>query len=357
MKKIKRVIFILNCILPVANCLAQDIHFSQYNFSPITLNPAMTCVYKDLQATINYKEQWRSLNAFSTSQATFEMKLNQRNWIKLDRMTETYKKKLVKGLAFGLNFFSDKAGDGNLRQNEYSFSMAYHALLNPNNTLSVGLVGAFAQQTIDPTNLRWNNQYSSGVYDPNLPSGENFGNTSHAYWDFGAGILWSYGEAAHYLTENDQKYINAGIALAHFNQPEQSFITTDPLKRKITAHSNMLFGIKNTHYSIAPSVLYMQQGPQKEITFGTMIKYKLKEESKYTGVIKATVLSVGCFYRNRDAIIPYFLLELDKYTIGITYDANISSLATATTGRGGFEICLRFGTPSPFLYQNSKSRI
>ena len=99
------------------------------------------------------------------------------------------------------------------------------------------------------------------------------------------------------------------------------------------------------------------QGSQKEITFGTMIKYKLKEESKYTGVIKSTVLSLGCFYRNRDAVIPYFLMEMDKYTIGISYDTNISSLTAATTGRGGFEISLRFGTPSPFLYQNAKSRI
>jgi len=48
---------------------------------------------------------------------------------------------------------------------------------------------------------------------------------------------------------------------------------------------------------------------------------------------------------------------MDNYTLCISYDTNISTLTAATTGRGGFEICLRFGAPNPFLYQNAKSRI
>ena len=354
----KQIIYTAVFFLGLTGATAQDIHFSQYNFSPLTLNPAMTSVYKDLQATLNYKDQWHTVNAYRTSEVTFEMKLNQKNWIKVDKFTEIYKRKLVKGLAFGINVFSDKAGDGKLKTTNANFSIAYHSLLNEHNTLSAGIMGGIVQRSIDPTDLRWNTQYSGGVYDPNINSGENFSNQNFIFGDYSLGLLWSYGEAAHYLTENDQKYFNLGFSLAHLNQPKYSFIgSSEKLYRKYTVHSNMLFGIKNSHYSFAPSFLFMQQGSQREITFGAMIKYKLKEESKYTGIIKGTVISAGCFYRNRDAVIPYFLLEMDKYTIGISYDTNISSLTAATTGRGGFEICLRFGTPSPFLYQNSKARI
>lgn len=363
MIKIRKIIFGCGIFIAVNLQLstflfAQDIHFSQYNFSPLTLNPAMTSVYKDVQATLNYKQQWHAVDAYTTYEATFEMKLNQKSWVKLDKMTETYKKKLIKGLAFGLNMFSDKAGDGKMRTTTGNFAIAYHALLSPNNTLSAGLMGGLVQRSIDPSGLRWNSQYPGGMYDPTAGSGENISPQSFIYGNYSAGILWSYGSASSYLTANDQKFVNAGISVSNLNHPQISFVgTSDQLYRKYTFHSNTLLGIKNSHYSIAPSFLYTQQGSQKEITFGMMVKYKIKEESVYTGVIKATVFSLGCFYRNKDAMIPYLLVEMDKYSMGISYDTNISGLTAATSGRGGFEICLRFGNPSPFLYQNSKSRI
>lgn len=347
----------LSCQLPTFS-FAQDIHFSQYNFSPLTLNPALTSAYKDIQATLNYKTQWHSVDAYTTYQATYEMKLNQKAWTKLSKMTETYKKKLIRGLAFGLNVFQDKAGDGNMKTTQADLSLAYHSLLNENNTLSAGLIGGIVQRSIEEGGLRWNSQYPGGVYDPSVGSGENLSRQSFIFGDYGAGILWSYGQASSYLTANDQKFVNAGISVSHLNRSQLSYLgNADALYRKYTAHTSMLFGIKNSHYSLAPSLLYMQQGSQKEITFGMMIKYKLKEESVYTGIVKATMLSLGCFYRNKDAVIPYLLVELDKYSIGLSYDTNISGLTAATSGRGGFEISLRFGNPSPFLYQNSKSRI
>ena len=359
MKKlnISLMLFVANCMLPTF-LFGQDLHFSQYNFSPLTLNPALTSAYKDIQGTLNYKQQWRSVDAYTTYEATYEMKLNQKKWTKIERMTETYKKKLIKGLAFGINFYSDKAGDGNLKTSQGNFSIGYHSLLDKNNTLSAGLMGGVVQRSIDESGLRWNNQYGTGVYDPTANSGEIFSVPNFIYTNYSAGILWSYGQGSSYLTANDHKFVNAGISVSNLNHPQLSFLgNDDQLYRHWTFHTNSVIGIKNSHYSLAPSFLYMQQGSQKEITFGMLIKYKLKEESVYTGIIKSSMLSLGCFYRNKDAVIPYILFELDKYTIGISYDTNISGLTNATSGRGGFEICLRFGAPSPFLYQNMKSRI
>ncbi|TND07531.1 MAG: hypothetical protein FD123_3083 [Bacteroidetes bacterium] len=345
------VFFFLETIL---KSQAQDIHFSQYNFAPLTLNPALTSAYKDLQATLHYKDQWKSLNGYRTAAATFEFKLGQPNWIKIDKMTGVFKKKLMKGLAFGVNVFSDKAGDGSMKQTEGNLSVAYHSKLNETNRLSAGLMGGFAQRSISPAGLRWNSQYSGGVYDPNTGPGENFVNQSFTYGDFSCGLLWSYGEGSRYMAANDHKYFNLGVSLSHLNNPKQAFVATAPeqLYWKWTAHASSLFGIKSSHYSVGPSVLYAQQGAQKELVLGMLLKYKPREESKYTGFVKSTAFSLGCNYRNQDAVVPYFLFEVDKYAIGISYDTNVSGLKTATTGRGGFEIVLRFNTPSPFLYQN-----
>lgn len=345
-----------NCLLPTAFC--QDIHFSQYTYSPLTLNPALTSAYKEIQGTLNYKQQWRSVKAYRTEEVTFEMKLNQKTWKKLDKYTEAFKKKLMKGLALGVNFFTDKAGDGSMRILQGNLAVAYHAALSEQNSLSLGLMGGIAQRSMSPGSLRWNSQYASGVYDPSAGSGENFGPLAYIYGDYTAGILFSHGKESAYMSSNDQKFFNMGASVSHLTQPNQSFMGSgDRLYMKYTFHTNVLIGIKNTNFSVAPSALFMRQGPTMEITFGGMIKYKLKEESKYTGIVKNSVFSAGCFYRNNDAIIPYVLLEMDRYSLGISYDTNISGLKTATTGRGGIEISFRVNNSNPFLYQNSKSRM
>lgn len=298
------------------------------------------------------------VDAYRTSAATFEMKLGQLNWVKTERKTGIFSKKLMKGLAIGLNFFADKAGDGNMKTTQGNLSIAYHALLNKNNTLSAGLIGGIAQRSISPDGLRWNSQYGGGNYDPTLASGENFSNQSFVHGDYGAGLLWSYGDGSKYLTANDQKHIHAGISLSHLNKPRQSFlgVVSDKLQWKWTGHAGMLMGVKNTLLSLGGSLLYMSQGKLMEITPGAIIKYKFKENSVYTGFIKSSALSLGCYYRNKDAVIPYIMYEMDKYSLGISYDTNISGLTTATSGKGGIEISLRFNAPSPFLYQ-TKSRI
>lgn len=351
---------LLFCLLVfLSSCLlAQDVHFSQYTFSSLQINPPNTAVSKDLIATLQHKEQWRSVNAFRTSAGCFEMKFNQKRWTRIQKMTSTFKKKLVKGLAWGLQGFTDKAGDGGIKHTRINSSLAYHVLLDPNNTLSAGFSGGFSQRSLITDGLRWNSQYNNGTYDPSQLSGESISSSSLFFWDYGAGILWSYGDAARYMTSNDHKHFSAGVSVDHLNRPVYSFLgSNERLNRRWTGTLGSVIGIPNSPYSLCPSALYMQQGSLKELTAGLLLKYKFREESKYTGNVKGAAVSLGCFYRNKDAVIPMVLLEMDAYSLGISYDTNISGLTSVTQGRGGFEISLRFSTPSPFLYQNVKSRI
>jgi len=43
-----------------------------------------------------------------------------------------------------------------------------------------------------------------------------------------------------------------------------------------------------------------------------------------------------------DAIIPVIKLEMNSFTVGMSYDANISQLSAATQGVGGFELSLSY---------------
>src|ERR1051325_5981967 len=41
---------------------AQDIHFSQYNLTPLAINPAQAGAYKTIEVIANYKSQWTSIS-------------------------------------------------------------------------------------------------------------------------------------------------------------------------------------------------------------------------------------------------------------------------------------------------------
>jgi hypothetical protein len=145
--------------------------------------------------------------------------------------------------------------------------------------------------------------------------------------------------------------MNAGIAAFHVNEPNVSFYSAakDNLPVKFIAHASLQIGISNSNISLAPSAEYIQQGSQKDIIAGAMIKYKLIEESRYTGFVKGANLSLGALYRVSDAFIPCVQMEFANYAIGLSYDTNISRLTNATSGKGGFEISLRFINPNPFI--------
>ncbi len=355
MKKNLQLIFVLLIAGFGITANAQDIHFSQYYYSPVTLNPALTAVNKTIECTFQYKNQWQVVKGYSTGGATFEFKINQQKWKKRSNLTDFYKKKEMKGLALGFNVFADKAGNGSIRQTMASMSLAYHILITRTSTLSAGLNGSFTQMSINPDGLRWNNQYELGNYSAMTPSGEVFAGTNATYSDFGAGILYSFGDIDTYMSANDQKHFDIGFSVSHINQPSISFYDSGSgmLYRKYTLHASTIFGIKNSNFSIGGSFLYMYQNKLQEITPGLVMKYKLKEASNYTGYKKNSSLSIGGFYRAKDAMIPYIMLEMDKYSIGMSYDVNTSDLATTTTGRGGFEIMLRFNTRSAYVYQNN----
>jgi hypothetical protein len=53
-------------------------------------------------------------------------------------------------------------------------------------------------------------------------------------------------------------------------------------------------------------------------------------------------LSLGAYYRLKDAVIPSLLFQFDKWGLGIAYDINLSDLTPATNTKGGLEVALRY---------------
>lgn len=343
MKAITYLLFML-LLIPLPKLSAQDIHFSQPSMTPLVQNPALTGGEHDLRAIVNYRNQWNSVaSPYKTYNGSFDMKLNQ--------------KKDTKGLfACGIGIFSDKAGDSKMGTTLGMLSIAYHLRLDKHSTLGVGITGGFAQRSINYSQLQWTSQYD-GTHNASLPSGEPMGDVRSTYIHSGAGVLWHYNKSEGYISGNDLLTATVGIGLFQPHHPNYSFYgTEEQLYTRYVAHGNILAGIKNTNLCIVPGFNFSVQGKAKEFLLGTSFRYITKENSKYTAYSKGAAISLGLYYRSMDAFIPVLSIEFGQYTMGISYDINVSKLKTASSGRGGLELSIRFVSPNPFVYK-SASRI
>lgn len=323
---------------------AQDFHFSQFDETPVQLNPSNCGVHHEIQLIANYKNQWQSIaSPFKTFALSFDTRLLKRK---------------KKHLGLGFDFLNDKAGDAAVATNQFNVSLSGIIPVSRKSLISGGLTVGYSSHTINTSALSWGNQYNGMNYQPSIASGEPVAVDNFGYVDLGAGINFSYGTDEMYISANDTRKVNIGISVFHPHQPVYSFYgdASSKLYTKFVLNGNAAIGMKNTNLVLKPSYIVFIQGPTKEITPGMMFQYILQESSKYTGNKKPAALSIGGYYRFRDAFIPVVKFEYANYEIGFSYDVNLSQLKTVTTTRGGFEISLRFVAPSAFTKPRTEAR-
>jgi type IX secretion system PorP/SprF family membrane protein len=315
----------------VQTAVAQDVHFTQFNAAPLTINPAFTGNFSgQWRAAGIYRDQWRGVGGFQTYAMSFDAPIVN------DLSHDDY-------LAAGVQLYNDRAGDANLSNISALASIAYHKFLgggsqDPNKTLSVGFQGGYTQKSIDLTKLYFQDEFSnqdfqqgtSGEY-PNLNNKVN-------YFTVNAGISWaqSIGDRFGYVL---------GAGANNLNQPQESF------KRKKNADAGL--GMRYTgqlgaiaylsdRFSLRPAALYQQQASATEIIVGNEFHYIVgnPEFRSFTSAV-----FVGGWYRPGDAMMATAGLEFKGFRLGFSYDRVTSSLKNATSG--GFEISLVYVAPDP----------
>ncbi|MEI6852479.1 MAG: PorP/SprF family type IX secretion system membrane protein [Bacteroidota bacterium] len=335
----KKIFTLITVILITGNLIAQDIHFSQFNNSPLSLNPALAGAFNaDHRIIANYKSQWRSIaHSYMTYGLSYDMGI--------------LKGKLNGGiLGLGVQLYNDQAGANKMGLIQANVSIAYHLPVNRHNSLTAGIQGGFGQRRIDQSKMQWDNQYDPNTtdgYNSSLPSGETMGFKSKMYGDISAGMLWSYNSQTGTLSSNDARKITVGLAVFHINRPKQSFsdLVDSRLYMKIALHVNSFIGFQNSNFAILPSAVWYNQGPSNYILFGSLFRYRLNDASKFTNFVSETAISLGCHYRWSDAVVISGQFEWKNFMLGISYDVNVSQLATASKGAGGLEVALRYITP------------
>ena len=319
--RMKHLLFII-CILLSLKSFSQDVHFTQYYTSPLTLNPANTgLTNNDWRLSANYRSQWGSINSvpYLTGTVSYDMPLLQ------DKL---------KGDAIGVGLIGlyDQSGTGALRNTTFGVSLGYHKRIGDNynrpQTLSIGVQRYFVQKSIDASKLIFEDMINPLTGLPVQPSGDVV-NSMEGYADYNAGIMYT-GKVS------DHTSIYGGVSYYHITNPNESFLgEVYELPSRISATLGGSFEM-NENMILYASGAYQQQGKAFEVLAGGAAGFVLNPY--HEADMKSTVFYLGAWYRYNDAVSPYVGFEWSRAKVGFSYDVNVSSLAEASQGQGAMEI-------------------
>lgn len=324
LNKIFCILFFLQCAI---DSHAQDIHFSQFYDQPLLRNPALAGIFTgDIRFIAAYRNQWQSVtDPYRTFCLSSEVKLPA-NFLGADD-----------DFTLGLQLTNDIAGTSKFSKTQVLPTLNFHKSLSSekNSYLSAAIMGGFVQQRFDPTKLILNDQFftnADGSFSIAPTSRQTFDNTTLTYAELSAGISYSseLGNGADY-------YI--GLGVFNLTKPKLFY---DGNQIKLNPKFALNFGLSAPTSDADEFIFYgdyFKQGGHSTLQAGFMFGHDFEiDEGDRKGI------RGGLFYRMNDAITPVVQLELSKFTIGASYDANISKLVKASQYREGIEITLSYKT-------------
>ena len=266
---------------------AQDIHYSQFFVNKLVLNPAEAGMFNgNVRTAVNYKDQWRTV---TTPYKTFSLGVDK-------AFLQSNKSVNVGG---GFLMSRDKAGDAGFGTFDASGILSGIVFLNDKMKFSGGLSIGYKQHSVNINNLQWQDQITTSGFDGSI----NHGDAANAFKpagaiDVGMGAKFSLALTKNNMSANDPILFNAGISLGHLNRPSTSFFGLENrLSPKFIANVDGLVPLEGTNFSILPSFMMALQNKNNLFLFGSLVKYKLKEGSKYTGFEQESAISFGGHYR------------------------------------------------------------
>jgi type IX secretion system PorP/SprF family membrane protein len=300
---------------------AQDIHFSQFNFSPLNQNPANTNLFDgDYRFVGNYKNQWPVVPVkYNTMSLSAEM-----NFVTLKNHDR---------IGGGFLLYYDQEGDSRFTTVNTDISFSYIKALGKDfhHYLSYGLQVGLVNRSFDYTKLNFDNQWNGDVFDPNTAIDETFARTKFNVPDVGTGIAYRYEK-----TERTNFLIGFGVM--HLNQPKSSFFNDNPvvLSPRYTVNTRVQVQVSQ-RIDIVPEAMFQRQQTKQEFDLGAHIKYYLSIKGDHR-----IAVNLGAYGRIVDAGWLMAGIDYDNLQVNLSYDVNFSQLTAASRYNGGFEASVIF---------------
>lgn len=315
---------------------AQDIHFSQFYSSPLTLNPAMTGNFNGFyRITGIYRNQYPGLSnnkpVFSTPSVSVDLSL--------------LRDKIKNGaLGVGLVFVNDQQNGKTFNQNQILASLAYNMSFGKNGIfqLGLGLQGGIAMTKMDFSKFEFNDGFNSDLTYNSSYNGENFNSGNKMKGVFNAGL---FAKSEFYKGMR----VYAGYAFNNATNYKQDFLAnsnqTYRLPFRHTIHGGFEFDYKDKAVFI-PGVLFMTQAKAAQVNFGlTAGVHVVKGDAA-----KRATLYLGLWNRlntGNYTLIPKIGFEYKGFRAGFAYDVHLRNQYGDHKNIGGplpqgFEVTLSY---------------
>jgi len=312
---------------------SQDIHFTQFYASPLTLNPSLTGYFDgDWRISTNYRNQWRAIGGYPFTTFSF-------GW---DRPIRIYSEQFNVGLVV----LNDQSGVVNLTTNRFYGNISY-SKKTKRNTFAIGIQPGYVTEGYDISKYSFNEQFDLGnkesMFNNNLPNFESGYSKSIAFFDLNAGAFWN-------CILSNAVSTQIGYTAMHITRPNRSF--------KLIKSDTTQFGMRNViqvgaiialgqSTKFKPNILDMYEKGASEFLAGGNLEQAISNpvfKAVYVGAMfrygwkpsKDSVVKAGTF----DASSAIVGVKWKNFDLGFSYDMNISNLKKATNMRGAWEISL-----------------
>ena len=300
---------------------SQDIHYSNFGFSPLNINPALTGAFNgDLRVTANYRDQWGGVPvSYSTFSGSFDMKLNS----KIPEKPSPWR--------VGAFLSYDRAGWSRLNNAGIYLSGAYVKPLSTMDFVSGGISLGVNQRAFKTGDLTWDDQYAEKRFDPNIISRDaTVFDESIFYPDLSAGLNY------HRQKPLGRSALDVGIGVFHLNNPNKSFKGEPAVKceQRVSLYGSTNIPVSK-YFDVLLDLMGQFQGPHSEIIGGIGARFYLVD--KHT---KQVALQAGVSIRGGDAFSPHVGLTINQWRFAVNFDSNFSPFKKATDYFGGPEFNL-----------------
>jgi len=310
---------------------AQDIHWTQFTMSPLTLNPAFT---GDFEGTFRiggiYRDQYNFVSGKNPGGKGFRtpsffvdvpiIMIRKRDWV-----------------SAGIVAYADKAGSGGLTNSGYLASGSYHLSLDKKSTryLVAGIqFGSVTREIKDREALTFADNILDGTPGSSSTDFNKIPTDGKGYSVTNFGLM--------YRAATDKKTnMNIGLAVSYITRPDGGITTAGAgatgsrFKRplKTTFHGQMERKI-NDKLTIYPAFIFQNSAKVNEIAVQAMGGYALKFKDLDLQA------KAGLGYRVGDAVQLLIGAHYDDWQFGLAYDLTASGLTSSNSARGGFELAI-----------------
>lgn len=332
--KLLYIFSVLILVIDTKMVFAQDPNFSMFYNNPTYYNPGMVAIGNGLTFRAITRNLWTPIpSKFNTNSVSIEAEA-------------------INKIGFGINAYTDVAGEGFLRTTGGNFSYMYRPLESKNALLQIGFSGGIVNKYIDWSKLTFSDQLDAvfGEVRPSAFINPNFRTVTYA--DFASGIAFKFNSNKKRNRGAFKKITGTiGAGFHHLTQPKDAFLgDKERLPIKSVIHSN--FNLLVNKVIFAPSVIFERQNQFQTFTLGLNVINK--------------PFYAGIWFRNRTYLLSptsfdSFIISvgahipsnnLTTYRIGYSFDMTISRLRSASIGT--HEISFIIDYDSRVLFKNKE---